>query len=324
MAWVSTKRIGRTLRTWWMRFHQCYVPVSASNTKLYREDAKAEFEAMNRLTPILAEAGAAYLGLLERQASDSAADNALIEAASTAGAASRALRIVPAPTLRSAQRQEYLSGVFSYAEALIAANERQIIISRQLRTARAKKDLAAELLLAAAQDQLLIDLLARENVFQHAAADAIRTANPQYFLTRARAELNTAMIHLLERPDTASQPLPPTRLAAARRSIDKAEDLLRKASASAPRYYDWLRRHEDPSGLASTAPMRTAMGALKKGLEESIATERAIASGARALADAVDGAPSLAMRLGHGPHPHATIAGLVVRRLAPAQSVRKS
>lgn len=324
MARDSTKRIGRLLRTWWMRARQCYVPESDADTKRYREDAKAEFEAMNRLTPILAEAGAAYLGLLERQASDSAADTALIEAATTAGVASRALKLVPAPTLRSPQRQDYVTGVFAYAEALIAAAERQILISRQLRTARAKKDLAAELLLAAAQDQLLIDLLARENVFQHAQADAIRTANPQYFLTRARAELNTAMIHLLERPDTAGQPLPPARLAAARRSIDKAEGLLRKATASAPRYYEWLSRHEDPSGLTNTAPMRTAMGALKKGLEESIATERAIASGARALADAVDGAPSLAMRLGHGPHPHVTIASLVVRRLAPAQTVRKS
>ncbi|WP_346323126.1 hypothetical protein [Emcibacter sp. SYSU 3D8] len=312
------------VRTWWMRVRQCYLPVSDTASRHSREDGRAEFEAMNRLTPILAEAGAAYVALLERQASDTAADNVLIEAAATAGVASRALRLIPAPRLRSAQRQEYVAGVFAYAEALIAATERQTVISRQIRTARTKKDLATELLLASAQDQILIDLLARENVFQHAAADAIRTANPQYFLTRARAELNSAMIRLLERPDAAGQSLEPAKLAAARRAIDKAEGLLRKAAASAPRYYDWLRRHEDPSGLANTAPMRTAMGALKKGLEDSIATERAIASGARALADAVDGAPSLAMRLGHGPHPHVTIASLVVRRLAPAQTVRKS
>jgi len=323
VAQASTKRIGRKLRTWWMRVRQCYLPDSDADVQRYREDARAEFEAMGRLKPILAEAGAAYLGLLERQASESAADNALVNAATSAGIASRALRLVPVPRLRDTQRQDYVTGVFAYAAALIAATERQIVISRQVRIAREKKDLAAELLLAAAQDQLLIDLLGRENDFQYAAADAIRTANPQYFLTRARAELNTAMIHLLERPDAAGQPLAPANLAAARRAIDKAEGLLRKATASAPRYYDWLRRHDDPSGIASTAPMRTAMGALKKGLEESIATERAIASGARALADAVDGAPSLAMRLGHGPHPHVTIASLVVRRLAPSQAVQK-
>ncbi|MGE0665227.1 MAG: hypothetical protein AB7O49_01610 [Sphingomonadales bacterium] len=321
---ATMRGFGRRLRTWWLRFLQCYLPPTDAGTRRYREDARAEFEAMRRLTPVLAQAGSAYLGLMERQASDEAADAALVEAATDAGVAARALKLVPAPTLRSAQRQDYVDGVFDYAAALIAATERQIVITRQLRTARKSKDLAAELLLAAAQDKLLIDLLARETQFQQAAADAIRTANPQYFLTRARAELNTAMIQLLERPDASGQPLAPANLAAARRSIDRAEGLLRKAASSAPRYYDWLRRHEDPSGLANSPQMRTAMDSLKKGLEESIATERAIASGARALADAVDRSPSLATRLGHGPHPHVTIAGLVVRRLAPREIVRNS
>jgi hypothetical protein len=324
MMAASPGGIGRRLRTWWLRFRQCYLPETAAERRRYREDAKAEFEAMNQLTPILAQSGAAYLALLERQASDKAADAALVEAATTAGLAARALKLVPVPALRSGQRQDYVDGVFQYAEALIEATQRQLVISRQLRNARAAKDLATELLLASAQDQLLIGLLSRETRFQQAAADAIRTANPQYFLTLARAELNTAMIRLLERPGAAGQPLAPANLAAARRAIDKAEGLLRKATASAPRYYDWLRRHEDPSGLANTAPMRTALTSLRKGLEDSIATERAIASGARALADAVDGAPSLAMRLGHGPHAHVTIAGLVVRRLSPASIVRKS
>ena len=321
---ASHRSIGKRLRTWWLRFRQCYLPDTAAELTRYREDARAEFEAMGRLRPVLAQAGSVYLGLLERQASDKAADNALVAAAASVGVAARALKLVPVPELRKGQRQDYLNGIFAYAEALVAATERQIVISRQLRQAREQKDLAAELLLAAAQDQLLIDLLARETAFQEAAADAIRTANPQYFLTRARAELNTAMIHLLERPDASGQPLSPANLAAARRSIDRAEGLLRKATTSAPRYYEWLRRHEDPSGLSNSAPMRTAMTSLRKGLEESIATERAIASGARALADAVDQAPSLATRLGHGPHPHVTIAGLVVRRLALPQSVQKS
>ncbi len=321
---MGAPAIGRRLRTWWLRFRQCYLPESTAELERQREDARAEFELMRQLRPILAQAGAAYLALLERPASDEAADAALIEAATAAGLCARALKVLAVPAMRGSPREDYVTGVLGYAEALVAATERQVVMSRQLRTARGKMDVATELLIGAAQDKLLIGLLAREAEFQQAAADAIRTANPQYFLTRARAELNAAMIHLLERPDASAQPVSPAKLAEARRAIDRAESLLRKATAAAPRYFDWLRRHEDPSGLANTAPMRTAMASLRKGIEESIATERAIASGARAVADAADGAPSLAARLGHGPHPHVTIAGLVVKRLGLPESVRNS
>jgi hypothetical protein len=316
-------RIAQRASALWQDARRRWLPVSRADAEQARRDGKAEFDAMARLNPILAVAGATYAGLLEHLAGDSAADELLVRAATQAGEAGRALKLVAMPALESPRRQDYVAGVFAYAEALIAAIERQIVICRHLTNARAKRDLGAQLLLGAEQDQLLIGLLARENAFQNAAADAIRPANPQYFVTRARATLNTAMMHLLERPDPASQLSPPN-LALVRREIEAAEVLLAKAAASAPQYYEWLTRHEDASGLANLASMRTALGALRAGLEQSIATEHAIASGTRALADAVGGAPSLAARLGHGPQPHATIAGLLVRRLSPAGPVRKS
>jgi hypothetical protein len=317
--WIERRALG-----WWHAIHQRYLPTPRIAAQRTREDGKAEFEVIGRLRPILADAAATYVRLVQRSAGNGMTDEILIEAAASAGAAASALRLIEPPMLQFPPRQAYMAGVMAYADGLIGAIQRQVVICRQLWTARSTQDLATELLLSAAQDQLLIGLLEQENVFQHAAAYAIRPANPQYFLTRSREALNTGMIHLLERAATVADPLAPPHLALARRAIADAEALLRKAAASAPRYYDWLRRHEDASGMVSLAPMRTALAALRSGLEDSIATEQAIASGVRALTDALDGAPSLAVRLGHAPHAHATIAELVARRLSAPGAVRNS
>ena len=317
--WIERRALG-----WWNALRQRYLPTPRIATQSDKDDARAEFLMIGQLRPILAQAAATYVLLVQRSAANGMTDEILVEAAASAGAAANGLKTIQAPVLHHDARRAYVSGVLTYADGLVTAIQRQVVICRQLWTARAANDLATELLLSAAQDQLLIGLLAQENVFQHAAADAIRPANPQYFLTRGREALNTGMIHLLERAATVADPLAPPHLMLARRAIEDAEALLRKAAASAPRYYEWLTRHEDASGMVNLAPMRTALRGLKAGLEESIATEQAIASGVRALTDALDGAPTLAVRLGHAPHAHATIAELVSRRLSPAQAVRNS
>jgi hypothetical protein len=316
--------IERRARGWWHAVHQRYLPTPRIAAQRAKEDARAEFEMIGRLRPILADAAATYVLLVQRSAANGMSDEILVDAAARAGVVASALKLVQSPVLHNPGRQAYITGVLTYADGLTAAIQRQVVICRQLWTARTTQDLATELLLSAAQDQLLIGLLAQENVFQHAAADAIRPANPQYFLTRSREALNTGMIHLLEQAATAADPLAPPHLALARRAIEDAEALLRKAAASAPRYFEWLIRHEDASGMVNLAPMRTALRGLKAGLEDSIATEQAIAAGVRALTNALDGAPTLAVRLGHAPHAHATIAELVARRLSPPQPVRNS
>ncbi len=316
--------IGRRVRHWWHGVYQRYLPTPSVAAGRARRDARAEFDTIARLRPILAGASATYIKLVERSGAGGVSDDVLVEAAESAGAAAQALKRIARPALRNPNRQEYIEGVFAYADALVAAIQRMVVICRQLWTARHKKDLASELLLNGAKDQLMIGLLAQESAFQNASADAIRPANPQYFLTRARAVLNTAMIHLLERAGTAGDPLAPPELGLARRAVEEAEALLRKALVAAPGYYEWLSRHGGETPPADPAPMRTALRALRLGLEEAIATERDIAEGTRTLIAALEGTSSLAMRLGHPPHAHATIASLVARRLAAPSAVRTS
>jgi hypothetical protein len=314
---------------WLYRLRQRLLPTPWAAARRARQDGKAEFEFTGLLRPVLVQASAVYLSLLERMAiaPDMPPDDVLAEAARRAGEIGRALARLTPPDLANPRRAAYLACVLGYARSLPGAIERQIALCRQLWLARQAGDADTELLLHGAQDRLLIGLLEHEGLFQQASASAAPAHHPQHWIAKARASLNGAMIRLL---DHASDPgradLWGRDRTEALRGIDEAEAMLRRAGELTPRYTKGLTRRKAEAGGAA---MVTALEALRAGLDHSIATEQAIAADVRRLVLGLTAPPSTAPRsaasayMGQAP---LAIAGLVARRLSPGrepEAVRK-
>lgn len=306
---------------WLFRLRQRLLPTPWAAARRARQDGKAEFEFTGRLRPVLVQASAVYLSLLERMAiaPDMPPDDVLADAARRAGEIGRAIASLAAPALGNPRRAAYLDCVLDYAHALPGAIERQISVCRQLWLARQAGDAETQLLLHGAQDRLLIGLLEHERLFQQASAAAAPARHPQHWISLARATLNGAMVRLL---DHASDPARAEAWgrdrAEALRGLDEAEAMLRRAGDVRPRYTKTLTRRKAEAG---GAPMETALRALRAGLDHSIATELAIAADVRRLVMGL-AAPPMAVpavaAVYQGQAPLA-IAGLVARRLSPRQ-----